>query len=117
MSESRTGKRFPLKLPITLHSHKKSAKKHKGTTTNVSAAGVFMQADTELEVGSTVRFDITLPPDVLGTKTAVKIRCTGRVVRSEAPARGKARSKRRVAKGGLACVIDDYEFTRGKTSR
>jgi len=102
LRDERTGKRFPLHLPITIQSP--SAGKHSGTTGNVSAAGVYFEADTKLNIGSAVRFDIRLPKDVLGTKTDVTVRCTGRVVRKE-DAEGKA---------GLACVIDDYKFKRGK---
>ena len=104
MSDSRTGKRFPLQLPITIQSP--SAGKHKGTTANVSAAGVYLEATTELNIGSAVRFDIRLPKDVLGTKTDVTIRCTGRVVRKE--------ESKETGKSGLACVIDEYKFKRGK---
>lgn len=104
MSESRTGKRFPLQLPITIQST--SAAKHKGTTSNVSAAGVYLETDTDLAIGSAVRFDIRLPKDVLGTKTDVTIRCTGRVVRKE--------DSKIKGKSGLACVIDEYQFKRGK---
>ena len=102
MSDARTGKRFPLQLPITIQS--KSAGKHSGTTANVSAAGVYFEADAKLSIGAALRFDIRLPKDVLGTKADVTVRCTGRVVRKE-DAKGKA---------GLACVIDDYKFKRGK---
>jgi hypothetical protein len=104
LRESRTGKRFPLHLPITIQSPSKE--KQKGTTANVSAAGVYLEADTKLTIGSAVRFDIRLPKDVLGTKTDVTIRCTGRVVRKEATTE--------TGKSGLACVIDDYQFKRGK---
>lgn len=103
MRDARTGKRFPLQLPITIESS--SSAKQAGTTGNVSAAGVYLEADTKLEIGSPVRFDIRLPKDVLGTKTDVTIRCTGRVVRKEDKSQGKS---------GLACVIDDYQFKRGK---
>ena len=51
-------------------------------------------------------FDIRLPKDVLGTKTDVTIRCTGRVVRKE--------DSKEKGKSGLACVIDEYKFKRGK---
>jgi len=104
LRESRTGKRFPLQLPITIQSP--AAGKQDTTTSNVSAAGVFLEASSELSIGSAVRFDIRLPKDVLGTKTDVTIRCTGRVVRKEdSPETGKS---------GVACVIDEYKFKRGK---
>ena len=108
MSEARTGKRFPLQLPITIREGKSSTKL-KGTTSNLSAAGVFIRADASLEVGSTVEFDITLPPEVTGTSKPVEIRCRGRVVRAEVKAGGKKKSEK---KGGVACVIDHYKFIR-----
>ena len=109
MSEARTGKRFPLQLPITIREGKSSTK-HKGTTSNLSAAGVFIRADAALSVGSTVEFDITLPPEVTGTSKPVEIRCRGRVVRAEGKlGPGKKKPDK---KGGVACVIDHYKFIR-----
>ena len=111
MSEARTGKRFPLQLPITIREGRSSTK-HKGTTSNLSAAGVFIRADASLAVGSTVEFDITLPPEVTGTSKPVEIRCRGRVVRAEVkPGAGKGK-KKADKKGGVACVIDHYKFIR-----
>jgi hypothetical protein len=80
-----------------------------GTTTDLSAAGVFILADGDFEVGSKVQFDITLPAKVIGARKDVEIRCQGRVVRSE---RSGARSQSKNKKGGLACVIDNYKFVR-----
>jgi hypothetical protein len=104
LPESRTGKRFPLSLPIHLRP-KTSAKRHAGTTKNVSAAGVYIQADSELQIGTPIEFDITLPAVVVGADKDVEIRCKGRVVRMD-KAKGKAK------KSGLACVIDNYKFVR-----
>lgn len=104
MANARTGKRFPLQLPITIQAP--SEKKQSGTTANVSAAGVYLEANTKLSIGSPVRFDIRLPKEVLGTKMDVTIRCTGRVVRKE--------ESKEKGKSGLACVIDEYTFKRGK---
>jgi hypothetical protein len=112
----RTGKRFPLQLPITL-SEGQSARKHRGTTANVSAAGVYVRAEKPLKVGSKITFDIMLPGPVLGVEHDVKIRCAGRVVRAESSRRvprtkpAAAREKLR----GMACVIDQYRFIRNCT--
>ncbi len=103
MSESRTGRRFPLDLPISISD--KKAKKLKGTTANVSAAGVYMQAKADLEVGSKVKFQIMLPGAMIGAKKDVAIECSGRVVR------GAERAARKT-KSGVACVIDSYKFVR-----
>ncbi len=113
MSEARTGKRFPLQLPITI-ADQKSSHKHKGLTANLSAAGVYIRADAPFEVGSTVEFDITLPTEVTGTTRPVEIRCRGRVVRSDGKLgdSGKKAKGKAAAAGGVACVIDHYKFVR-----
>ena len=66
MSDSRTGRRFPLNLPITIREGE-SADQTSGTTQNVSAAGVYIRADAELEVGSHIEFEITLPSEIIGS--------------------------------------------------
>jgi len=102
VSEARTGKRFPLELPIKIHKDDASGDS-KGVTGNLSAAGVYIRADASLEMGSPVEFEITLPPDVTGGKEDVTIQCKGRVVRKdETGNEGR----------GVACVIDSYEFVR-----
>ena len=110
--DARTGQRFPLQLPITI-SEEESPRKHQGTTANVSAAGVYVRAETPLKVGSKISFDILLPGQVLGTKRDVKVRCSGRVVRAESSHR-VPRTKQATAreKRGMACVIDQYRFIR-----
>lgn len=110
MSEARTGKRFPLELPIRI---RRKGGDDKATTADMSAAGVYIMADTDLSVGSPIEFDITLPADVLGTPTDVDVHCTGRVVRKESGAgSGKNASGKKKKKNGVACVIDQYEFIR-----
>lgn len=104
VSEARTGKRFPLHLPIKIHNESASADA-KGTTGNLSAAGVYIRADASLEIGSPVEFEITLPPDVTGGPENVVIQCKGRVVRTD-PSGSAPEGK------GVACVIDSYEFVR-----
>ncbi len=107
MSEARTGKRFPLHLPIKIHKED-TAGGASGVTGNLSAAGVYIRADASLDVGSPVEFEITLPPDVTGGKEDVVIQCRGRVVRTDEPSAGSAPAEGR----GVACVIDSYEFVR-----
>ena len=107
MSEARTGKRFPLQLPIKIHKED-AAGDSSGVTGNLSAAGVYIRADASLEVGSPVEFEITLPPDVTGGKEDVVIQCRGRVVRTDEPSAGSTPADNR----GVACVIDTYEFVR-----
>jgi hypothetical protein len=102
--EARTGKRFPLELPIKIHPREASGDT-KGVTGNLSAAGVYIRADASLGMGSPVEFEITLPPEMTGGTENVTIQCKGRVVRAdETGSGGEGR--------GVACVIDSYEFVR-----
>jgi hypothetical protein len=107
VSEARTGKRFPLELPIKIHRAEEGGQ-HSGVTGNLSAAGVYIRADASLEVGSNVEFEITLPPEVTGAKENVVVQCRGRVVRTDEPASGSSPTEAR----GVACVIDSYDFVR-----
>lgn len=106
MSESRTGKRFPLELPIRMHEADSAEELH-GITGNVSSAGVYVRANAAWKVGSRVEFDITLPAEAAAAKHDVQIRCRGRVVRVENTTALDAKDK-----CGVACVIDKYEFVR-----
>jgi PilZ domain len=107
VTEARTGKRFPLHLPIKIHQEDTTVDTS-GMTGNLSAAGVYIRADAALEVGSPVEFEITLPPEVTGGKEDVVIQCRGRVVRTDEPNTSVEAGENR----GVACVIDSYEFVR-----
>jgi PilZ domain-containing protein len=107
VAEARTGKRFPLHLPIKIH-EEGSTGAASGMTGDLSAAGVYIRADASLEVGSPVEFEITLPPEVTGGKEDVVIQCRGRVVRTDEPDASTEPGNNR----GVACVIDSYEFVR-----
>ena len=104
MSETRTGKRFDLKLPISIEASD-TANTSQGTTDNLSAAGVYLKANASLKVGSKVSFEIILPAEMTGGQKDVKLQCRGTVVRTEKPREGEERT-------GVACVIDGYEFVR-----
>jgi hypothetical protein len=108
VTEARTGKRFPLHLPIKIHREDTAGDSHSGMTGDLSAAGVYIRADASLEVGSPVEFEITLPPEVTGGKDDVVIQCRGRVVRTDEPNASTEPGENR----GVACVIDSYEFVR-----
>jgi hypothetical protein len=98
VSEARTGKRFPLELPIKIHGVDQGS-----ITGNMSAAGVYIRGNPALEIGSSVEFEIALPPELTGGNENVVVQCKGRVVRKDAGT-GEAQ--------GVACVIDTYDFVR-----
>lgn len=99
VSEARTGKRFPLELPIKIHGVNQGS-----VTGNMSAAGVYIRGNPALEIGSDVEFEIALPPELTGANENVVVQCKGRVVRKDASGTGEAQ--------GVACVIDTYDFVR-----
>ncbi|MBV9181423.1 MAG: PilZ domain-containing protein [Acidobacteria bacterium] len=99
MSEARTGKRFPLELPIKIQGLDQGS-----VTGNMSAAGVYIRGNPALEIGSNVEFEIALPAELTGGGNEhVVVQCKGRVVRKDA---GSGESH------GVACVIDSYDFVR-----
>ena len=98
VSEARTGKRFPLELPIKIQGLEQGS-----VTGNMSAAGVYIRGNAALEVGSNVEFEIALPPELTGGNENVMVHCRGRVVRKDG---GGEEAQ------GVACVIDTYDFIR-----
>jgi hypothetical protein len=108
MSEARTGKRFPLQLPIRV------AGKN-GVTKNVSAAGIYLDSEVEVSVGSQIEFDLTLPAEVVGGPKDVHVLCTGHVVRVEKVGSSSPSSPER-PHTGIACVIDYYKMVRTEKS-
>ncbi|HXU16922.1 MAG TPA: PilZ domain-containing protein [Terriglobales bacterium] len=97
-TEARTGKRFPLELPIKIQGVEQGS-----TTGNMSAAGVYIRGNPALDVGSSVEFEIALPPELTGGNEHVVVQCKGRVVRKDAEGEEPQ---------GVACVIDSYDFVR-----
>jgi hypothetical protein len=116
VADARTGKRFPVKLPIRIHIDD-SDEEQAGTTANVSSAGVFIKAEGPAKSkrkaaeaqpwrqGAMVEFEMVLPAEVIGAQEDVRVQCRGRVVRVEKSEEGHP-------EGGVACVIDNYEFVR-----
>jgi hypothetical protein len=87
--------RFPLRLPISIHSDEGA---EQGVTQDISAAGVLIHCNRDYPIGSNLRFSISMPAQALGAKQDVQVECSGRVVRC-------APSGERVAVG---VIIDEY---------
>jgi len=120
LSEHRTGRRFPVHLPIEFELED-SEKKHTGATRDLSASGVYITAAAPFRVGSTVKFQMRVPGELVGAKQDVDIECQGRVIRvDKGEARGveKANGKKTRAEvpDGVACVIDTYKFVRARAA-
>jgi hypothetical protein len=77
-------------------------------TRDISARGVCFELSEEMELGSELRWEMALPPQLCGGQD-VRIRCRGKIVRVEkSDAQGKV---------GVAATIESYEFIRGEESK
>src|SRR5437016_3735155 len=95
--EQRKNQRFDLRLPFEIVAGGAKARA-KGETRNVSSCGVLFTSKTPVEIGSSIEYLITLPK-APGTRSDVRLRCIGKVVRSEEQAR-------------FAVTMERYEFVR-----
>ena len=103
--DARTGRRFPVHIPVRVGDSPASAE-HIGTTENISTSGAYFWLDTPPEIGSIIECEMTIPSKTIGARTDVTLRCLARVVRTDASNKG--------SQTGVACVIDSYEFVRPK---
>jgi len=97
---TRSSLRFPLRLPITIHTS--DSHEFYAETADISAGGVLFRTSKQLAVGDLITFRIVLPSHVLGTETDVLVNCTGRVVRCVEDD----------GKNKVGAVIDEYAFER-----
>jgi hypothetical protein len=99
-SDMQSAVRFPIKLPISV---KLKSGESQTETQNISANGVLFQVvDAEMPVGSAVDFTISLPAEIVGAESDVRLDCKGRVVRNFEEA----------GRHGVGVVIDEYHFDR-----
>ena len=104
MTERRTLRRYELSFHARIRLHDTSLWS-KGKTRDISAQGVYLQAQQSIPVGSHVEMYFALPEKCTrGTK--VFIYACGHIVRLE----DQRREQEAI---GVAAVIDRYDFTRG----
>src|SRR5436305_8794851 len=95
--EQRSMRRFPMQLPVEV---KNGSSDVIATTRDVSAKGIFLFLDHHISSDTTIEFTLTLPPEITMTQ-AIRVRCSGKVVRVERDHRGKF---------GVAALVDHYRF-------
>jgi hypothetical protein len=97
MTEQRKHQRFELRLPFEVVRNGSPAKLL-GETRNVSSAGVLFTSESQLPLGESIEYLITLPRSP-GTRRDVRLRCVGKVLREDAPS-------------AFAVSLERYEFLR-----
>jgi hypothetical protein len=95
--EQRKHQRFELRLPFEVVRNGPGSKL-RGETRNVSSAGVLFTADTQLPLGESIEYLITLPRTP-GARKDVRLRCVGKVLRED-------------SQSAFAASLERYEFVR-----
>ena len=107
-TERRISQRFNMKLPITV---KWNAGASAGETTtqsrDVSSHGVYFFLPKDVKEGSSVEILLTLPNEIT-LAGPVRVRCLGRVQRTEAREAGEV---------GVVAAIERYEFMRSDDAK
>jgi len=98
--ERRVQQRFSLQFPIFIEGSP-ARPESRCLTRDVSARGVFFYTDAGwLQPSAPISFSMILPTEITGAK-AVRVLCTGTVVRLEPSAQNGT---------GVAATIDSYDF-------
>jgi hypothetical protein len=99
VTEQRKNQRFDLKLPFEIIQNGKGGKMV-GETKNVSSSGVLFTSEPAVSVGEPIEYLITFPKPA-GSKTEVRLRCVGTVLRQDPESK-------------YAATLERYEFVRGR---
>ncbi len=103
-TERRAAQRFKLALPLVVRWQAESAGGVVTETRDVSSRGVYFLVPGAVQKDSPVELVMTLPHEVT-LVGPVRVRCLGRVVRTEVRNGGRV---------GVVAVIERYEFLRGE---
>lgn len=106
-SERRLSRRFTMKLPLTVRWTDNTVVGEATTESReVSSRGLYFSLPKGLKSGSPVEIVMTLPHE-LTQAGPVRVRCLGRVARTESQQPGEF---------GVAAIIERYEFVRSGES-
>jgi hypothetical protein len=97
VTEQRKHQRFNLRLPFQIVGSGRSVKTT-GETKNMSSAGVLFTSQSPVAVGDPIEYLITFPK-ASGSRSEVRLRCVGKVVREDTEL-------------AFAATLERYEFQR-----
>ena len=100
-SDKRRARRFPMTLPVMVRAEETSKEEALTQTINISSTGVYFEFGSDVGVGSSLEFVLTLPEQIT-RGGPVQIKCVGKVIRVD---RGGGTV-------GVAATIERYEFLR-----
>jgi len=105
--EQRRTRRFDLRLPIVIQYMGNEWVRQHSETRNLSSGGVLFCLDSEVPVGQSIEYTITLPPTGKEPQE-VRLHCVGTVVRSEQ----RPGDDTMQPKYAVAATLERYEFVR-----
>ena len=111
MIEQRKNQRFELRLPIEILGEK--SHRPRGETMNLSSCGVLFTTPESVKVGDPIEYLITLPK-ASGAHIEVRLRCMGKVVRSDEVVQSEKLVHKEERVLAFAATLERYEFIRGK---
>jgi len=100
MIEQRKNQRFELRLPFEILRNG-AGTQASGETKNVSSSGVLFTSPIAVEIGEPIEYCITFPR-AAGSRSEVKLRCVGKVLRND-------------PEETFAATLERYEFLRART--
>lgn len=107
-TERRISQRFNMKLPLTVRWNTGTAMGETSTQSrDVSSHGVYFFLPKDVKEGASLEIMLTLPNEIT-MAGPVKVRCLGRVQRTEARDAGEV---------GVVAAIERYEFMRSDESK
>ena len=101
-SERRIHRRFDMTLPIRIRV-KTEAPLLETSTKDISARGLYFSLSGEIQLGTELECEVTLPPELCQGNT-IQVKCRGRIVRVE-----RREGEPNI---GVAATIEDYEFVK-----
>jgi hypothetical protein len=97
MLEQRKNQRFDIRLPIEF-ARTGGKNRVSGETKNISSSGVLFMSPEKVSIGDSIEYLITFPKPP-GTKSLVRLRCVGKILRQ-------------AAEESFAATLERYEFLR-----
>lgn len=104
--EHRRSQRYKLQLPLHIIGLGQDRVDRIEQTRDISSGGVCFLSPTDVEVGGRIEYLITLS----GSTHPVRIRCLGKVLRSQQPEESEAAADQ--ASFEVAVTMDRYQFVR-----
>ncbi len=96
--ERRSGQRFQLHLPLTIHVDGKAVP---GFTQDMSSRGIFLYSEAQLAEGAVVELTFTMPSEITLAES-MRVRGRGRVLRASLSHTGP--------QAGIAVQLDSFQY-------